>query len=138
MAGYIPNIWRAKLAEALSGRTAIATATLYLGLAIDLPEGPADSTLAGMDEVTTAGYARKQVPAFDAASVVPPIQEAVGTAFAFNPLSADMVVPASYAFLTTAASGTAGDVRYIFELAEPLLGKSGEPINVPAGTLIIE
>jgi hypothetical protein len=66
------------------------------------------------------------------------VQITTPTAFSFDALTADMDVPANYAFLTEAATGTSGDIRYIFDLAEPVLGKTGEPINVPASTLIIE
>ena len=138
MAGYVPNPWLARLQEALVGRTAITTATVYLGLATAVPDDPYSATLATITEVSTAGYARKVVPAFSAATLVDPVQITTPTAFTFNALTADMAVPANYAFLTDAASGTVGGLRYIFELTEPILGRTGEPISVPANTLIIE
>lgn len=138
MAGFVPNQTLARVLEALVGRTALPTATVYLGLAVGLPEDPFTATLATITEVTTAGYARKAIPAFNAASTVAPIQETTPTAFSFNALTADMTVPANYAFITDAATGTTGLIRYIFELGEPILGKTGEPINIPANTLIIE
>lgn len=139
MAGYVPNEWVARLLEATVGRTATSAGTVYLGLALTLPEDPLTATLATIQEVTTTGYARKAVPAFDAAVLgVTGMQVTTPTAFSFNALTADMEIPANYAFLTDAAAGTAGTIRYIFELAEPVLGKAGEPINIPASTLIIE
>lgn len=138
MAGYVPNQWVARLLEATVGRTAITTATVYLGLATGVPEDPLTTDLTTITEVTTAGYARKAVPAFNAAALVAPMQITTPTAFSFDALTADMAVPANYAFLTDVASGAGGNLRYIFELAEPILGKTGEPINVPASTLIIE
>lgn len=132
MAGYMTNAERARTLDARFA------GTLYLGLATGLTDDPATTTLANLVEVTTAGYARKQIPAFDPASTTAPVQKVVPTAFAFNALTADMTVPANYAFITTAASGTVGEIRYIFELVAPLLGRAGEPINIPANALIIE
>lgn len=139
MAGYVPNAFRALLLEAAAGRTTMTVpASKYLGLATVLPEDPLTTTLATLNEVTTAGYARIVLPAWAAASVVAPVQIANSAAFSFAALTADMTEPANYAFLCDVVSGTAGTIRYIWELAEPLLGRSGEPINIPASTLIIE
>lgn len=138
MAGYVPNAWRAVLLEAAVGKTAISTATVYLGLATAVPDDPQTATLTNITEVTTAGYARKAIPAFGSATTVSPVQIAVPTTFSFTALTADMTVPANYAFITAASSGTASPIRYIFELPEPVLGRTGEPINVPANSLIIE
>lgn len=139
MAGFVPNEYRALLIEALAGRTAITTATVYLGLAHALPTDPTTATLATITEVTTTGYARKSVPAFpNPASTVAPVQLVHPTAFAFNVLTADMTTPAYYAFLTAASSGTASPIRYIWELATPVQGRSGEPLNIPANMLVIE
>jgi hypothetical protein len=138
MAGYVPNAWVARLLEATTGKTAITTGTVYLGLALAVPTDPLTSTLATVTEVTTAGYARIAVPAFGSASTVYPVQITTPTAFNFAAMSADMASPANYAFLTDALTGTAGNLRYIFELIEPVLGKAAEPINIPANTLIIE
>ena len=137
MAGYIPNAWVARLLEATAGKTAITTATVYLGLATAVPDDPLTSTLANITEVTTAGYARKVIPAFNSATTNPN-QITTPTAFSFNALTADMTIPANYAFLCDVASGTAGIIRYIWETGEPLLGITGEPINIAANSLIIE
>lgn len=137
MAGYIPNLYRATLLEVLAGRTAASTATVYLGLATSLANDPQTTTLANMVEVTTAGYARKAIPAFSAAGNNPP-QITTPTTFSFNALTADMLLPANWAFITNGSSGTGGDLRYIFDLADAVLGRNGEPINIPASSLIIE
>jgi hypothetical protein len=138
MAGYIPNAYRAVLLEALAGRTATSTATLYLGLATNVPDNPLESTLANIAEVTTAGYARKSIPAFAAASTVSPVQITVPTEFQFAAFTADQAEPANYAFITAAATGTGSPIRYIFQLTEPVRGLTGVPIVIPASTLIIE
>ena len=138
MAGYVPNEFRALLLEALAGRTAIGTATVYLGLATSIPDDPQTSTLATITEVAVAGYARVAIPAFSAASTVSPVQITTATTFSFPNITADMDVPANYAFITAAANGTASPIRYIFELPTPVLARAGEPIRVPASSLIIE
>lgn len=138
MAGFIPNAWLARLEEATAGKTAISTGTRYLGLATSLPTDRQTATLGSISEVTTAGYARVAVPAFAAATTTAPVRITTPTTFTFAALSADMIVPANYAFLTDAASGTSGLIMYVFELSEPVLGLSGEPITVPGNTLIIE
>lgn len=138
MAGFVPNEFRAVLLEATAGKTTVTLGTVYLGLATALPADPQTTSLATLTEVTTSGYARKAIPAFNAASVVAPVQIVEPTAFSFNALTADMTVPALYAFITPASSGTASLVRYVFELPAPLQGRNGEALTVPANTLIIE
>ena len=138
MAGYTPNAWAARLLEATSGRTPITATTTYLGLATSVPEDPLTATLANITEVTTAGYARIAVPTWSAASAVAPVRQTTPTAFSFAAFTADQAVEANYAFLCDVLNGTAGILRYLFILETPVLGKAGEPLNVPASTLIIE
>lgn len=138
MAGFVPNAWAARLLEATAGRTGTGVGTVYLGLAHALPTDPLTSTLANITEVTTAGYARIAVPSFSAASTTPPVRITTPTAFAFAAFTADMPYEANYAFLTDALSGTSGTLRYVFQLEVPVLGRTGEPLNIPASTLTIE
>lgn len=138
MAGFVPNPWAARLLEATVGKTAITAGNVYFGLAWSMPEDILTATLATINEVDTPGYARKQIPAFDAASLVAPIRITTPTEFAFDALTEDMTVPAGWAFITDAAAGTAGDIRYIIELETPVLGRLGVPLSIPASTLVIE
>lgn len=138
MAGFVPNGWAARLLEATAGKTAITAGTVYLGLAWTMPDDPLTATLSTISEVNTAGYARIAVPAFGAATTVAPVKITTPTAFSFAALTADMALEAPYAFLADVVSGTAGNLRYVFQLEIPILGKAGEPLTVPASTLIIE
>lgn len=138
MAGFVPDAFRAVLLEGLAGRTAIPTAPLYLGLATALPDVVLSSTLANISEVTTAGYARIATSVFNPATTVSPIQIWNTSVFNFASLTADMAVPAPWAFLTTAATGTAAPIRYVFQLAEAVWAAASDPIRVPAAALIIE
>lgn len=138
MAGFVPNKWAARLLEATAGKTAITPGTLYLGLALALPDDPLTSDLSSIVEVSTAGYARVAVPVFNAATTSTPVKILTPTAFTFPALTADMTDAANYAFLADVPSGAGGTLRYVFGLELPILGLVGEPINVPASTLIIE
>lgn len=138
MAGIITKTWAGRLLEATAGRTAISAGTVYLGLAIAVPDDPSTATLSNITEVTTAGYARKAIPAFNAADITARPVITTPTLFSFNNLTADMTQGAPYAFLTDVASGTAGILRYIWLLPAPVLGVTGVPITVPASALTIE
>ncbi len=138
MAGFIPNAYAATLLDLIAGRVAQTAGTVYLGLATAVPEDPLSTTLATLTEVTTPGYARVAVPAFSAASTVAPVRTTSPTAFSFPSFTADQTIAATYAFLTNVATGTAGQVRYLFQLETPVLGRVGEPLNIPASTLVIE
>ena len=138
MAGFVPNAWAARLLEATAGKTAITAGTVYFGLATAVPEDPLTATLSNITEVAEGGYAREAVPAFGAASTSAPVKITTPTAFAFDPPTADWTTPALYGFITDAAAGTAGTLRYLFELEVPVLGRDGEPLSIPASTLIIE
>lgn len=138
MAGFVPNAWAARLLEATAGKTAITTGTVYLGLALTVADNPLTSTLATITEVSTAGYARIAVPAFSSATTTPPLKITTPTAFSFAAFSADQTLEAPWAFLTDVISGTAGNLRYLFQLANPVLGLAGNPLSIPASTLVIE
>lgn len=144
MAGFVPNEFRAALLNALAGRVGIAATEdvdgsgLYLGLAHTVPDDPNTTTLSNLTEVATAGYARVEVPFFDPSSTSAPVRITTPTRFEFPELGADMAEGANYAFLTDAATGTAGVVRYVWPLASPLYGRFGEPLVIPANTLVVE
>jgi hypothetical protein len=138
MAGLVPNDWAARLLEATVRRTAITAGNVWLGLALTVPDDPLTSTLSTITEVTTTGYARIQIPAFSAATTTAPVKVTTPTAFSFAAFTVDQDLPAYWAFLTDVASGTAGTLRYLFNLEVPVLGRAGEPLNIPASTLVIE
>lgn len=141
MAGFVPYEWQARILESTSGRTSVSSTTLYLGLAVIVPQDDPESTsLSTLTEVTTSGYQRVQIPVFDPASTTPPIQITVSSDFAFAAVDEDMDDDnaANYVFMTDAASGTSGVVRYVWELTEPVKALAGQPIKIPANQLIIE
>ena len=130
MAGFIPPEYKVTLLDTLSG------GTTYLGLAhaIPLNEPP---TLANISEVTVGGYNRVAVtwrPATIDGQVVKKTNESGVT---IGSVLEDMN-PAPYAFLTDAASGTTGKIRYIWELTTPVSAPALKPVFVPVDALIIE
>jgi hypothetical protein len=110
MAGFVPNEYLAILKEALLGKTTITSGSVYLGLARSLPADPTTAALANIQEVVTAGYARKLIPTANPSTVLSPSQIVVPTAFSFNALSADMVDAAFYAFVTDSSSGNGSNI----------------------------
>lgn len=124
MAGYVPNEWMSRLLEATAGKAQTPAGSVYLGLATALPDDPLTTDLGNIQEVTTAGYARVAVPAFNQATRTAPVKISTPTVFNFGALTADMAVPANYAFLTDKSSG--GDI------AAPVLTKGAT--NATGGT----
>ena len=130
MAGFIPPAYKADLLDTLtSGST-------YLGLAhaVPLNEPP---TLANISEVTVGGYSRVAVtwrPASIEGQVVTKTNQ---SGITIGSVLEDMS-PAPYAFLTDAASGTTGKIRYVWELTTPVSAPALKPIFVPVDALIIE
>jgi hypothetical protein len=99
MAGYLTPDGKASALNALAGLG------LYVGLAqsLGLVSPP---QLTSISEVTTAGYSRQAVTWTSADEVNTFLNNTVATQF--GPVTADMP-PASYAFLTDAASGVSLD-----------------------------
>ena len=140
MAGFIPPEHKKILVDLSNGRAAPAgytSTTRYLGLLTGLPEGIVSLSALNGYEVTTSGYARLAV-AFNAATETDGIVQGVNTAALTSAnMGADMI-PAPYAFLTTAASGYTGILLYVWSLAEPVQALSGKPWFVPASGLVVE
>ena len=109
--------------------TGTSPTSLYLGLATAAVTDA--STLASITEVTTAGYSRQAVT-FTAPSG-DPSATANSADITFGPFSADPPSIA-YAFVTDAASGTAGTI-YAYWDGTAVDAGSGESIVVRAGDL---
>lgn len=141
MSGYLTPVSSMFLLDALVGGELPFSAprSVYVGLATSVPETN-NKTLDNITEVSTAGYERVEVY-WDAATVdnidSGPVQVYNSVDTDFPAMSEDMA-PASYAFLTDAASGTSGDILYVWELAEPISALAGKPIRIPAHGLVIE
>lgn len=126
----------------LTGRVTphyVASRTTYLGLLTTAPAST-DPTLASLVEPTSsAGYARQAVtwaaPSTDVNGVT---TTANSLAVLLGPFTGSGGLAACvYAFLTTAASGTSGDVVELFPLAASLTAAQNESVQVSIGALVL-
>jgi hypothetical protein len=136
MPGFTSDDSKAMLLDFLTGRAVAYTVprNSYLCLAVAIPDS--DIGLDTIAEVTTAGYARKQVTW--SAPTGSPVSIANSADVQLGPVTADMDTPALYAFLTEVLSGTAGTVLYVWQLVEAIQAKANKPIFVAAGALTIQ
>lgn len=112
--------------------TGTAPTTLYVGLAT-VAVGATD-TLSTITEVTTAGYSRQAVT-FSAPSGTSPSAISNTAEITFGPFTADPPAVA-YAFLTDAASGTAGSIYYRWTGTSVDAGLN-ESLRIAASSLVI-
>lgn len=139
MTAYSDTIAKATL-DFITGRVTpryTTARTTYLGL-LTTVWGSTDPTLASLVEPTSAGYARKQV------SWAAPVTSAGVTTIAnsaaviFGPFTAaGGLATCNWAFLTTAASGTSGDVVELFILGSPLSAVQNDSTEVNIGQLVL-
>lgn len=130
----IPNASASKRIDNMTGR---GTVTTYLaGL---VAEPAIDCTPADLAEDDTAGYARPQivwqVPYIPAGEDAPIGDNAAQ--ISFGPFSADGANLWTHVALLEAATGTTGDVRYVWELAEGYMPSIGDTLDLPAGSVIM-
>ncbi len=129
------SVWAGKALDFLTGRAVAYTAprNTYLALLIADPGDPADLTT--LAEVSTPGYARQQV--VWTAPTGSPVTTQNNALLFYGPFTADMTDAAVFAALVTSASGTAGDVLYVWPIASPLLAVTNESLQVAAGALTL-
>ncbi|MDX3260690.1 hypothetical protein PV336_15835 [Streptomyces sp. MI02-2A] len=134
MAGT-PSKWAANALDFLTGRAVAYTAprSTYLALLIADPDDPTDLT--SLAEVSTLGYARQQV--VWTAPAGEPVTTQNNALLFFGPFLSDMTDAASHAALVTSASGTTGDVLFVWPLADALLAVTNESLQVAAGALTL-
>lgn len=130
--GEANTLGAGKAIDAMTGRATQSARTMYVGLAT-VAVTDAD-TLSTITEVSTAGYARQAVT-FGAPSGDPQVS-ANSAPVSFGPFTAD---PPSvgYGFLTSAASGTSGEIvyRWAFDVAKDV--GIGDSLQIPTGALTI-
>jgi hypothetical protein len=129
------SVWAGKALDFLTGRAVAYTAprNTYLALLIADPGDPADLTT--LAEVTTPGYARQQV-VWTAPTGDPMTTQNNGLLF-YGPFTADMTDAAQFAALVTSASGTSGDVLFVWPIASALLAVTNESLQIAAGALTL-
>lgn len=138
MAGVTPT-WAANALDFLTGRAVAYTAprTTYLALLTAEPEADNGTpiTLSMLPEVTTAGYARQQVTW--TAPTGSPLVTSNNSLLFYGPFTAAMVDAATHAALVTVASGTSGDVIYIWPIDGALQAATNESLQIAAGALTL-
>lgn len=138
MAGTTPT-WAKNALDFLTGRAVAYTTprTTYLALlsADPTPEDGSAINMSALPEITTAGYARQQVT-WTAPSGNPATTKN-NTLLFFGPFTADMTDAATHAALVSTASGTTGDVIYVWPIADPLLAVTNESLQIAAGSLTL-
>jgi hypothetical protein len=137
MAGTVPT-WAGNALDFLTGRAVAYTAprNTYLALLIADPGGDTDTIdMTTLPEITTAGYARQQV--VWTAPSGSPMTTANNALLFYGPFTADMVDAAQYAALVTTASGTTGDVIYVWPIDDPLQAATNESLQIAAGALTL-
>lgn len=113
---------------------AVANATYYLALLTADPTG--QSTIAGLTEVTTTGYARVAVT-FNAATAAYPSVASNASLIAFGPFTANMAIAAQWLALVTVPTGTAGFLLNTWTLSSPQQVSATQTIDIAAGALQI-
>lgn len=119
------------------GQSVSAEAGMYLGLGTAIPTDPDTADLAawGTAEVSDSGYSRATVswtaPAGD------PSQIETDADITFGPFN-DTVGEVGWVFLTSADSGTSGDVLAYWEATTHRTPDAGDSIRINAGDLTLD
>jgi hypothetical protein len=119
-----------------SGRSAtLSTRTTYLVL---LNSAPTDATtLASMNEVTTAGYVRQAVTWSVPTNASPSVTSNTAT-ITFGPFTVAMGIAPSYMALVSALSGTSGDFLWWWAIDNPVLPTVNESLQILTGQLTMD
>lgn len=129
--------YASEVVDYITGRAVATTAakTTYL-MALTAPPGPTD-TLATVSEDNTAGYARQQiawtVPAVPADGSEPTSSNAAQ--IAFGPYSAATANPITHIALVDVGSGTAGKIRWVWQLDDAFSAAINDSMLLPAGVV---
>jgi hypothetical protein len=120
--------------DALNGITGVtASVTTYLALLTADPTGL--TTISALSEVTTSGYSRQTMSWGSPTAAYPSV--IANTNLVTFTMSANMSLPAQWVALVTASSGTSGELKYSWTLAEPEQVLATQSVSIPAGALTI-
>lgn len=117
----------------IDGITGRGVSTTYLAL---VTADPGDSpTLASLAEDTTAGYAR--IPVTWSVPAGDPVVSSNTALLTFGPYTVGQTTPITHICLVTAASGTSGTVRYIWQLDESVIATITQTLQIAPGALTL-
>lgn len=117
-----------------NGVTWVNAGSYYLALCTADPTGA--STIAQLQEVTTAGYSRIQVQ-WNFATASYPSVIASSNLIQFGPMTANMTLATQWAALVTAASGTNGYVLYTWAMNAPQMVQATQFVSIAADEVLI-
>jgi len=115
-----------------------ASHTIYLGLLTATPPST-DPTLAALTEVVATGYARQAVTWTAPSTDVNGLTTASNSlAVQFGPFTGVSGLPTcTWGFLTTASSGTTGDVINLMQFGVPLSAPQNETVQADVGSILL-
>lgn len=107
--------------------------TVYVGLSTTAITDT--TTLAQVTEPTDATYARKVADFTNAALVNGEMEVSNATKIDYGTWTGNASAPIIYAFLTTAQTGTVGDIDFWWQLDTAQTPTAGQPVSFPIGLL---
>lgn len=114
-----------------NGSAWVTGTSRYLML-LTAPPGTA-TTIAGLTEVTTSGYARQSVTFATATGAYPSVVSN-SNLVTFGPFTADMLLPSQWAAMVDVSSGTTGQFLYSWNIASQQVSAS-QNIQISIGQL---
>lgn len=111
----------------------VDTGNRYLALLTANPSGA--TSLAGITEVTTGGYARQLVTWGNPTAAYPSALVNTNT-ITFGAFTADMLVPAIYLAMVTESSGTTGNIDYAWSIPAQQV-ETSQNIQIAIGQLAL-
>jgi len=106
----------------------------YLALLTADPTALPAVNITDLSEVTTPGYSRAQMNFSAASATYPSTTTDTGT-ISWGPMTADMLVPALFVGLVTAATGTTGLYLFSWQLPEPQQVNTSQYVQIATGEL---
>jgi hypothetical protein len=136
MAGNPTVVGAAAMLDYLTGRALKWATTQNVYIALLTSSVPDNIGLSSIPEVTTAGYAR-QLVTWSASTIARPSLTGNNAVITFGPVTADMSVPATHVALVTAATGTSGDVLYVWQLDTTQQAVNGQALQMAVNKLTL-
>jgi len=136
MAGYPTASCAQDVLDYATGRAVRHTAPFQTYVALLTSPPPSNATIAQLSEVTTPGYAR-QPATWSPATATTPSSTSNATVITFGPMTSDMEAEATYAALVTAAVGTDGEVRLVWQLDSGQQALAGQALQFGIGKLTL-
>lgn len=120
--------------QEFNGSAWVLAGNYYLALCTADPSSA--TTIAQLQEVTTAGYSRVQLNWNGATAALPSVISN-SNLIQFGPMTANMTLAAQWVALVTVASGTVGYLLYTWAMSQPQQVNATQFVSIPATDLAI-